>query len=285
MALPKPDAEKKEPGRYGFGTTEAVDALLAYLNNEAPSSYTVMLAINVETLARNATGNVGVKPDVAVAEIRKTMSGIANEVAFVCKQRWAAAKHHILFYYADNNKAISSTFRRPQSSASAITTNNTLRLLLRELKPEDQTDGNVSAHIRLATQMRVPSYKGIKEVVSKLVQDDVPLLMISHMPLDYHSCTGTGRTGLLFRSHTGAKVKLTPSDLAPVVFKNNEVPFYPITHLLLGDKYLIKGSLVDRAEKARFMQMCKSERMIVHTNNFVTTKIRKNSFALPYSLD
>lgn len=285
MAAPKPDAEKKEPGRMGFGTTEAVDALLGYLSNNAPSSYTVMLAVNIETLVRNAVGTKGVKPEDAVAEVRKTMGAIANEVAFVCKQRWTASKHHILFYYVDNSKAVSSAFKRPQSSASAIVTNNALRLLLRELKPSDQTEGNVEAHVRLAQQMRVPSYKGIREVIEKFVQKDVPLLMISHMPMDYHSCTGTGRNGLLFRSHTGAKVKMTPSDLAPVVFKNNDVPFYPITHVLLGDKYLIKGTLVDRAEKARFMELCKSERMIMHTNNFVSIKIRKGSFALPYSLD
>lgn len=285
MAAPKPPEERKEPGRLGYGTTEAVDALIGYLSNQAPSSYTVMLAVNIETLVRNAVGTKGVKPEDAVAEVRKSMGMIANEVADVCKQRrWTASKHHILFYYVDNSKAVASNFRRPQTSASAIVTNNALRLLLRELKTNDQTEGNVSAHVRLAQQMRVPSYKGIREVVERLVQKDVPLLVISHMPLDYHVCTGTGRPGYLFRSHTGARVKLTPSDLAPVVFKNNDVPFYPITHVLLGDKYLIKGTL-EKTEKTRFMEMVKADRMIMHTNNFVTTKIRKNSFALPYSLD
>lgn len=285
MSAPKPPEEKKEPGRYGFGTTEAVDAILNYLSNEAPNSYVMMLVVNIETLVRNAVGTTAVKPDDAVSEVRKTMSNLANEVAAVCKQRWPASQHHILFYYVDNTKSVGASFRRPSSSTSAIVTNNALRLLLRELKASDQKDGNVSAHVRLAQQMRVPSYKGIREAVEKLVQKDVPLIMLSHMPVDYHVCTGTGRPGFLFRSHTGAKVKLTPSDLAPIVFKNTDVPFYPITHVLLGDKYLIKGSLQDRKEKARFMEMAKGEHMIMHTNNFVSTKVRKNSFALPYSLD
>ena len=272
-----------EPGRFGFGTTEAVDAIIGHLN-EAPSSYVVMLAINIETLVRNAVGNTQVKPDDAVNEVKKAMSLIANEIAYVCSQRWAQAKHHILFYYVDNAKAVSGAFRRTSNSTSAIVTNNTLRLLLRSLKVGDQVEGNVEAHVRMAPQMRVPSYKGIRDVVDKLVQKDVPLLMLSHMPMDYHVCTGTGRPGFLFRSHTGAKVKLDPSTLAPVVFKNTDVPFYPITHVLLGDKYLVKGVL-EKDEKKRFMDMCKAERMIMHTNNFVTTKIRKNSFALPYSLD
>ena len=272
-----------EPGRFGFGTTEAVDAIIGYLN-EAPSNYVVMLAINIETLVRNAVGNTQVKPDDAVNEVKKAMSLIANEIAYVCGQRWAHAKHHILFYYVDNAKAVSGAFRRTSNSTSAIVTNNTLRLLLRSLKVGDQVEGNVEAHVRTAPQMRVPSYKGIRDVVDKLVQKDVPLLMLSHMPMDYHVCTGTGRPGFLFRSHTGAKVKLDPSTLAPVVFKNTDVPFYPITHVLLGDKYLVKGVL-EKDEKKRFMEMCKAERMIMHTNNFVTTKIRKNSFALPYSLD
>ena len=284
MAAPKPLEEKKEPGRMGFGTTEAMDALLGYLNNNAPNSYTVMLAVNIETLVRNAVGTKTVKPEDAVAEVRKTMGMIANEVAFVCKQRWAQSKHHILFYCVDNKKSVPSNFCRTSNSTSAIVTNNTLRLLLRELKASDQVDGNVAAHVRLTGQMRVPSYKGIREVIGTFVQENVPILLISHMPLDYHVCTGTGRQGTLFRSHTGAKVKLSPSDLAPVVFKNTEVPFYPITHVLLGDKYLIKGVL-EKQEKSRFMELMKSERMIVHSNDFVRTKIRKNSFALPYSLD
>ena len=284
MATLKPGDAPAQPGRAGFGTTEALDALIGYLGNNAPNTYTVMLAVNIETLVRNAVGNKGTRPEEAVAEVRKTMGIIANEVAFLCKQRWSHAQHHILFYYVDNTKCIPASFRRPQSSASAITTTNALRLTLRELKSSDQTDGNVIAHVRLADQMKIPSFKGLREVMNRITQRDTPVLMLSHMPIDYHVCTGTERSGILFRSHTGAKVKLTPSDLAPIVFKNNDVPFYPITHVLLGDKYLIKGSL-ERADKARFLEMAKTEHLIMHTNNFVTTKIHKNSFPLPFSLD
>jgi hypothetical protein len=283
MAEPMKPEDKAEKGRAGYGTTEALDAIIGYLN-EAPSNYVVMLAINIETLVRNAADTTHVKPEDAVAEVKKTMSLIANEIAYICGQRWAQNKHHILFYYVDNSKAVSSNFRRVSNSASAIVTNNALRLLLRSLSVGDQKEGNVEAHVRMAPQMRVPSYKGIRDVVEKLVQKDVPLLLLSHMPMDYHSCTGTGRPGFLFRSHTGAKVKLEPSSLAPVVFKNTDVPFYPITHVLLGDKYLVKGVL-EKQDKKRFMDLCKSERMIMHTNNFVTEKIRRNSFPLPYSLD
>lgn len=271
-----------EPGRYGFGTTESVDALLRRLNSTA--NMQVMVAINIITLIRNAVTDKTVKANDVVTQVRTQMNGIATEIADVCHNKWRDKSHHILFYMANSDKVIPEAYRRPRTSPSFALIDSSIQLFTKLVQPGDQEDNKVFAHVRLAKQLRIPSYKGIKTVIDEFTQPTTEIQMISHMPMDYHVVLASGRTGYLYRSHTGEMVKMTPENLGVTVFKQQQVPFYPITHVLLGDKYLIKGCL-GLKEKRMLIAYAEKEHWAMHTNSYVRSKITGYKFTLPYDFD
>ena len=276
---PSPPAEE---GRYGFGTTSAVDAMMRRLNLTQDTE--ALIAINIVTLIRNAVSNKSTTVQQVVDKVRNTMNSVANDLAVICQQKWADKKHHILFYMASSDKAIPVEYQRPRSSPTSNIIGGAIVNFIKTVKPGDQTVGNVTAHVRLANQMRVPSYKGLKLALSEMAPSRVPVHMISHMPMDYHVTFVSGRKGYLYRSHTGEVVDMSPLELGKIVFKNSDMPFYPITHLMLGDKYLIKPCL-NKFDKNRLLDLCRSQHWSIHTAMFVNEKVKENKFVLPYKLD
>lgn len=72
------------------------------------------------------------------------------------------------------------------------------------------------------------------------------VLMISHVALDFHICRRC-KTFTLLESHTGNFKK--PSDLGKKVFGHAEVPFSKYTHVVFGDKQLLKPQFLPRARR------------------------------------
>ena len=276
--------------RYGFGTAQAITSFFKTLTDQRELR-PIILAVNISTLLRNSIGTVAfvdgqkienkearsLNVQGVVEKTRAVMIDIANELAQIVALKGKEYKHHVLFYLTDPFKQVAKEWIRPQTSEAAIKLQTVTQWFTRIVKSEDQESGNTSMHIRLADQMRVPSYKGIADVLGKFARYDVDVHLISHMPLDYHVTNYSGRKGFLYRSHTGEIVKLDPATLGKTVFKEPDVPFYPCTHVLLGDKYLIKGCL-PRKEKERFIELCKANHWNVRTNDYMVSKISEYNF-------
>lgn len=271
-----------EPGRYGYGTTPAMDQLFKQLE-QTPGQMSTCVAINLVTLIRNAAGNKQVKAADVVSAVKKNMIDIATEYEEICDVKWKNFPHHILFYLVHPEKSIPVQYQRPRTSPTQALFDTATQNFIMNVKQSDHTSGSVTAHIRMAERMRLPSYKGIRDCIAEFVRPEVDLHLVSHMPLDYHAVTGTGRKGYLYRSHTGSMVKMTPSDLAQIVFGNKDVPFYPSTHVLLGDKHLIKGSL-GGADKKRLIKLAADNHWGMRTNMYVDLKLKENNFILPYTI-
>lgn len=269
--------------RYGFGTTQPVDVVLKRLETQA-GQYEALLVINIATLLRNAIDSKSVKTAEAIKKVKQMLPEIAEEFSNICKTKWPNRHHHIIYYLTRPEEGIPTDYLRPRTSPSASLFHTGVAALLKQLKPSDSSDGNVHAHVRLAPYMKTPSYKGIKEAIDGVASSGAQIHLISHMPLDYHITLGTNRLGWLYRSHTGEMVKLSPSALGPVVFNNDNVPFYPVTQVLLGDKHLIRGTL-DRTHKAQLLEIAAKDHWALRTNNYVSLKVKENNFLLPYSLD
>jgi hypothetical protein len=287
---------EEEEGRYGFGTTIAVDAIIKNLL-QARADTQVIIAINLATILRNTISKFVVKEGqiqmeseskglnvpAALDFTKSTVVDISNEIATICSQRFPDRKHHIVFYLTDPLKQLPPDWIRSQSSESSIRLNTAIATLLRTAKPIDQTNGNVQMHLRFASQMRVPSYKGISELLKEYANYNVPVHLISHMPLDYHIKIYSGRDGFLYRSHTGEVVPLTASALAKVVFKNENLPFYPITHTLFGDRYLVKGTLAKK-DRDRFIELATTNHWGLRTSDYIISKVREYNMYPPYTL-
>lgn len=294
ILMQKPNDETG--GRYGFGTSAAVDAFIKTISSYNASKE-ILLAVNLSTLLRNSLSaftfvdgkkvenqaTKGLDVNGVVAKVRTYMVEIANEFATICQAKFKDRNHHILFYFVDYTKQVPREWQKESKSADAWRLTAASQAFLKMVRSEDQTSGNVSMHVRLAAQMKSPSYVGLAEVLKTFARYDVDLHLISHMPLDYHVTGYSGRKGFLYRSHTGEVVKLTPSDLSKVVFKEESVPFYPATHVLFGDKYLVKGCLSTK-EKNRFIELAKTNRWNLRTSDYIKGKISEYNFPLSFKL-
>jgi len=290
------ETNNEEAGRFGFGTTAAVDSFFKTITTQRQQKE-IVLAINLQTLLRNALSaftfvdgkkienqaTKGLDINGVVKKVQSDMVEIANEFASICSTQYKDRTHHILFYMVDYTKQVPKEFQKESKSENAWRLTAAAQAFARVMQPGDQTSGNVMMHVRMANQMKVPSYKGIAEVLKTFVKYDVDIHLISHMPLDYHISSYCGRKGYLYRSHTGEVVKLLPSDLGKTVFRDENVPFYPITHVLLGDKYLIKGSLSGK-NKSMFLEQAKTNRWNLRTSDYITGKVKEYGWAPSYNL-
>lgn len=291
MAAPHPkiNGAPAMPGRYGFGTTEAVDTLLRYLRT-VDKSMSVVVAINVDTLIRNAVGDKSVSSDSVVRDVRRCMNEIATEISGVCNDRWTALRHNVIYYMFNSDAIVPVEFRRPRNLGTIEdpTTWRIIEAAMRKFRivavPGAQTVGNCTAHLVMNEHFMKPTYKGIQDIVNSVSTSENALHLISHVPMDYHVVLGTGREGVLYRSHTGEAIPITPSTMGRVVFKSDFVPFYPKTHVLLGDKYCLKSPLTP-TDKKRLIALAEKDKWVMHTNTFVGVRLKENNFVLPYSLD
>lgn len=288
--------EETENARFGFGTSIAVDSFFKTITTQRQLKELV-LAVNIQTLIRNALSaftfvdgkkienqaTKGLDVNGVVSKVQSYVVEIANEFATICSAQYKDRNHHILFYMVDYTKQIPKEFQKESKSDSAWRLTAASQAFARVMPPGDQTSGNVQMHVRMANQMKVPSYKGIAEVLKTFVKYDVDVHLISHMPLDYHISTYCGRKGFLYRSHTGEVVKLLPSDLGKTVFHEEAVPFYPLTHVLLGDKYLIKGTLTGK-NKSTFIELAKTNRWNLRTSDYIAGKVREYGMYPSYNL-
>jgi len=282
MPIPVAVNPPKEEGRFGFGTTEAVDALLKRMH--MTTDMTALVAINVNTLIRNAVSTKTVKAQDVVDKVRATMNGVATEIAAICADKWKHKQHNIVYYFVNSDRVVPEQYQRPKGSATAVLIEAATSLFSKTVKPNQQTVGNCTAHFVANEQLRIPSYKGLRDVLDKIATSDVDLQLISHFPMDYHVTIGTSRKGTLYRSHTGEQVPITPSDMGRVVFKNEWMPFYPCTHVLFGDKYLIK-TCIDRETKKKLDTLAQNNHWAMHTNTYIYAKLKDTAITLPYSLD
>lgn len=270
------------PGPFGYGTTPAVESLFRTLQ-ETRENKPTCVAINLATLIRNAVSNKSANVNDVVTLVRKNMTDIAAEYVGIVSGKWPDFRHHLFYYLVDSSKAIPPEYCKISNSPTTKIIQAATNMLKNFVKDGDQDEQNVSAHVRITDQMRVASYRGLRECISKFVRPEVDLHLISHMPTDYHVTFMTGRTGYLYRAHTGAKIKMTPSELGMVVFKNPDIPFYPITHVMFGDSHLIKGSL-RHSEKVALLEQAKQGHWGVRTNSYIEVKVKENRIQLPYVL-
>lgn len=97
------------------------------------------------------------------------------------------------------------------------------------------------------------------------------VLMISHVPLDFHLYKHFKDFNIL-ESYTG-NIK-TVKDLGKKVFSDDFVPFNKYTHLLFGDKWYINGFL-KTSDKRRVKELAKEQKWAMMPDNLILEKIVK----------
>lgn len=272
--------EQTDPGPYGFGTGPAVETLFKKLGESKYKSGALVM-INIDTLVRN-TADGKMKVEEVVGNVCQYMANIANDFANAVSD-WVATENTIIFYHISNAKVVPQIAFRVTKSAAGLQAKEALSLVIERVKrvPE-QKIRNVKSVVAVGTTLRQPSYRGIVELAGKYTSAKTTINMISHNPIDWHIET-LGRKGILYRSYTGVSADMTPSNLGPIVFDNPNIPFTPLTHVLFGDKNMIRGFMRGQ-EKDRFLELARHDKFIYRTEQYIISRAKVNVGLLPYHL-
>lgn len=271
-----------EEGRYSFGTTPAIDRMLDIINKRtSKTGYDIF--INVDTLVRNRW-NKNLKIPKIGELVAKDMQGIINDLA---DAMMLADKNHynnIHMYSLKYEQMIPTTYLRKSNSELHLKSKEVLVWLNSHINFDATAYpniGNTSIKIYFGLS-NTPSYKQLREDET---MGNPYVMMLSHQALDYHIFNPKVE-GCIVRSFLGTVMETDRRTLGQHVFKVNNIPFYPMFHVLFGDKELIQGSILkDKEEKKRMLDIADTYNWSIRTRSYLLDSIKKNNFVLPYSLD
>jgi hypothetical protein len=272
--------EQEDEGPYGYGTTPAVNTLLKRVGGyKLPTQG--LLMINIATLVRN-TSDAKLKATEVADKVCSYMTNITTDYA-AAMSRWTEFPHHVVYYWTDSMRLVPEPWRRAHRSEASLIGDDAVALLVKRFKDfKPQTNGGTTAHIYLGRQVKEPSYKGLVSISNSLVKYSATMQMISHIPVDWH-VQRLGRLGIMYRSYTGTAIQMSPTELGESVFELKGIPFYPSTHVVLGDKNCIKSALVRQA-KQEFIKYALKDRLVLRSESYVDSAVKKFMPTLPYNL-
>jgi len=271
-----------EEGRYSFGTTIVIDKMLEYIKkNKYPKGY--LIYINVETLIRNRWDK-NKKLQQLVDVVNEDMQGIMTELSENLYLMNKQVAQFIVFYTETYSRMIPQQYLKSRDSIEKAKIQDALAMFKKQFPTRSyfQNDCPMINVVLQHIEANTPSYKKLAEG-HKSSGGQHRVLLMSHYPLDYFMFGGRELTGAIFKSFTGAVIENDRDKLSESVFKNRNIPFYPLSLILLGDKDLIKGTLKPKEKKA-FIEMCELGGLNLRTRDYVMDKLSKNNFTLPYTL-
>jgi hypothetical protein len=186
----------------------------------------------------------------------------------------------VLLYLYDYEKMIPKEFQK-ESHAKTVELVEMLRMKIFKLINSSNTIRNgVRVMTMIARDQTIPSWKHLSRTIYNQ-KNNHHVIMISSYPLDYHICRKLPKF-MLVNSHTGLPV--LPDGLGEKVFDVEGVPFNVHTHVLMGDKPLMKSTL-DRASKKSLINISNLDKWTLKTADYVRDKLKDASFYPPYSIE
>ena len=272
--------EQEEPGPYGYGTGSAVGTLLKRVSGyKIPTQG--LLFINLATLVRN-TAESGMTVSKVVDNVCNYMTNIATDYA-AGMSRWKEFQHHIVYYWTDFLRLVPIQWRRQHKGETALLMEEATATLVKRFSTfKPQESNGTTVRIILGRNVKQPSYKGIVSIANELTKNTTTIQLISHIPVDWH-IQRMGRIGMMYRSYTGTASGMTPTELGELAFDMKGIPFYPSTHMVLGDKNCIKSGLVRQA-KQEFISKALKDRIVLRSEPYIDSYVKKFMPVQPYSL-
>ncbi len=259
-----------EEGRYSFGSTPFVDTIIKLL--EEPKNKHDTVAINVSTILRN-TDDLADNPKAWVAAALNELFSIVGEINNVMEVN-NIKMPFIALYYMDYSGLIPVNLVRTKTVKRQLF-DNTLKKFLTELNNQ-RISSQPATGETLAYRCATSKQTNPDTLVSfiKRVQNTRNVLLVSHIPLDFHIARSL-RNVLLVSSHTGSVVD--KKGFNKKVFKTTDIPFTIDTHAILGDTVSFKSILKPKLKK-ELMQASVRENWAMQSNAQVRTSMNNAGF-------
>lgn len=255
--------------RYSIGTSAMVATILPLLASPKVPYDTIL--INLETIMRNVYHKDLTVDKLVSATIREYVD-FMSEIMGTIGNNSSIKKMYVAMYIGDHIATLPYRSRKKETPKRIIFKKAVERIQKkRELFFRRVVD-NVDFHgFTLSTLRRVATQ--IAWQVSKLV-GSTKLLMISHIPLDFHVLQRHPNSAIL-ESYTGRIIKYSPMNLGRKVFKLDNVPFTTYTHAILGDN--VSVSLIkDHNMKKKILTLASEHNWKMASRETVNRDIREN---------
>lgn len=236
-----------------YGLAPVLNTLIDSVSGRLKPKWNLFL-VNVETIIRNSQATYRDASSDTIAEYAlrdsKLLAKYLIEVAQDCNQDKRVKP--VICFYSAHYENIGPTYLKEKLPAGTVERWNAKDIyekrwpLVWDIRSDD-------VDILFSVQE-----KTTRKWISKAVIEDINsftrktlcqyrnCVMISHIPVDYHVMRRVNEFVLL-ESYTG-KIK-QPSDLSNKLFDSPWVPFNKYTHVLFGDKYLLKALAVPKVRK------------------------------------
>ena len=261
-------------GPYCFNTYPVFEKCISVI----PDKFIDTVMINVRTIVRNNFDKT-LSRNVLVSKIMNELYTLVSDIIAIFNYN-KIFKPSIVLYYYDYRVTIPKDYIRSlnQNSEYCYNMRNPILKELIKIDKFRMIDG-VGVTLMLLRNV-IPVYQALYNSLGN-VKNNRRILMISGMPLDYHLVDKEPNLQIL-QSRTG-KV-FYKEDLSQLIFKNyDNIPFNKSTHVLLGDKKLLKPSL-GLKDKRRLKELAIQEKWKLKTKLFIKESIIGNGFIFPYEL-
>ena len=261
-------------GPYSYSTYPVFARCISAI----PEFHIDTVLINVRTIVRNNFDKTKTRQELIQKIINELHTLIDDTISIFNDNK--TFRPAIVLYYYDYRKAVNQEYVRPMDQMREYChsmRDPILNILRREDKFKIQNGVGISL---LLLKNVIPLYRALHNSLSN-VKNNRRVLMISDMPLDYH-LTETVPNLMIMESHT-AKI-LRKTDLSKKIFKNYDgVPFNKSTHVLLGDKKLIKPALTIK-DKRKLLALATDQKWMLRTRVFIKQSIVTSGISFPYEL-
>lgn len=246
--------------RTSYGLAPILDFFRNITKKSNTPDWGVFL-INVETILRNRTVVENKRPDIESS--LRDCETLAAYIASFCQIKsplHQRVREPLIAFYFPNYSYLPSVLIReklPSGTAERWEAVRKMEHLIQKRGYQDMYEGTQVCYLTSGDKEKLWPHISIYNDIQKWNRGKPAItmaLMVSHVPLDFHLYRKF-KLLTLVESHTGASK--TVKQFGEKVFKNSNVPFNKYTHLLLGDKHLLRSQITTKIKKTVFEKAAK----------------------------
>ena len=236
--------------KVSYGVAPLLNTLTLLSRETSRPNWDIYL-VNVETLIRNHMRDTSLPAKTISQEVLNDMQVLSQYIAAYNRNNnsiWRK-KTKALFFYLPYYEYIPKKYLRdrfPKGTEARWTVRDILVSSLKEQPMTDNIDGTKIFYVTVGSEkLHTWPHRDLwKDVCSTIENAQFSsVLMISHVPLDFHLYKRC-KSFTVLESYTG--VLKTKDKFGKKVFGDELFPFNKYTHLLLGDKWYVRSMVTPK---------------------------------------
>jgi hypothetical protein len=254
-----------------FGTHGIIDPLV----DAVTRTNGCVILVNLQTMIRNVLANEGASYETFSEDLGQDLRYF-EQILLPNLAKHGHGRSHIVYYLFNYHAMLLGSQLRPTPPNRVDLLRATEAMLQRNSKTFGTGKSVVKDGVGIHAHTGVgplPPGKSLHECVAKIGGVRTAFL-ISHQPIDWHVHLYLEKLTLV-NSFTGELVEPRLFGTRAFGEAYNAVPFYPCTHILLGDKYLLAPILTPK-QKKELNHIAQRDKWNQHSQEYVAQWIREH---------